>query len=297
MAKIVCVGLGCMDYIFRVNDLPSGGGKFFATGYVAAVGGPAAVASLAAAALGHEAWFIGRLGDDAVGHSMVASLTERGVNASCVRLVDGLTTQVSSVVVDSQGERQVVNFGDADLAPDASWLPLDVIGQADVVLTDVRWPEGGCAALAYAGKNGVKTVIDGDVAPYDTTDLVSLAEYIVFSEGGAELVGRRKDLETNLRESARATARRVAVTAGGKGCYWLEGDIILHMPGFEINCVDTLGAGDTFHGAFAVALAEGMDMEQALRFSSAAAALKCTVPGGSTGIPTREQVDEFLGRS
>lgn len=295
MARIVCVGLGCMDYMFRVNELPSGGGKFFATHYAAAAGGPAAVAALAVAAMGHEAWFIGRLGNDAGGRFMVDSLTERGVNASCVRLVDGFSTQVSSVVVDSHGERQVVNFSDADIAPDASWLPWDVIGQADVVLADVRWPEGGRAALEYARKKGITTVIDGDMAPYDTTALVSLADYIVFSEGGAELVGGQKDVEANLRATAKATGRWVAITAGEKGCCWMDGDIFKHMPKFEIDCVDTLGAGDTFHGAFAVGLAEGMGIEQALRFSSAAAALKCTVPGGSTGIPTREQVDVFLG--
>lgn len=296
MARIVCVGLGCMDYIFRVNALPSGGGKFFASSYVASAGGPAAVASLTAAALGHEAWFIGRLGNDDVGHAMVAALTERGVNTSCVQLADGMSTQVSSVVVDSSGERQVVNFSRTKKVEDTSTLPFDAIDHADVVLADVRWPEGGRAALEYARKKGVTTVIDGDMAPYDTTDLVSLADYIVFSEGGAALVGKQNDLAANLRESAKTTGRWVAATAGADGCYWLDRDAIRHMPGFEIDCVSSLCAGDIFHGAFAVALAEGMEMEQALRFSGAAAALKCTVPGGSTGIPTREQVDEFLSR-
>lgn len=297
MAKVVCVGLGCMDHMFRVETLPSGGGKNFATSYAAAVGGPAAVASIAAASMGHDSWFLGRLGNDDVGRFMVTAMAERGVNVDYVKLVDGFSTQISSVVIDTHGERQVINFGSRNLAPDPSWLPLDIIAGADVLLSDVRWPEGGKLALEHARKNGVKTVIDGDMAPYDTTELVSLADYIVFSEGGAEIVGKQGGLEANLRNAAKITGRWVATTAGEKGCYWLDGDVVRHMPGFSVNCVDTLGAGDTFHGAFAAALAENMNVEQALRFSSAAAALKCTVPGGSTGIPGREQVDAFLSKS
>ncbi len=142
MAKIVCVGLACLDYLFKVESLPRGGGKTFASQFVSAPGGPAAAASLAVAALGHEAIFLGRLGNDAIGDEIIRGLEKRGVNAGRIHRVPGQNSQVSSVVVDDRGERQIVNFSSARLDPNPSWLPADVIASADFLLTDVRWPEG-----------------------------------------------------------------------------------------------------------------------------------------------------------
>ena len=82
MARIVCVGLACLDYLFKVDHLPAGGGKIFAENYVAALGGPAAVASIAAAALGHDAVFLGRLGDDDVGRELTARMVRCRVDVS-----------------------------------------------------------------------------------------------------------------------------------------------------------------------------------------------------------------------
>ena len=99
MARIVCVGLACLDYLFKVDHLPAGGGKIFAENYVAALGGPAAAASIASAALGHDAVFLGRLGDDDVGRELTARM-----------ISIGQSSQVSSAVVDQDGERQFSNF-------------------------------------------------------------------------------------------------------------------------------------------------------------------------------------------
>ena len=88
----------------------------------------------------------------------------------------------------------------------------------------------------------------------------------------------------------------VAVTDGPNGVSWLEDGALRHMPAFAVKAIDTLGAGDAFHGAFTLALAEGRDLTDALRFASAAAALKCTQFGGAAGAPRRAEVDEFLKR-
>jgi sulfofructose kinase len=127
MAKIVCVGLACLDYLFKVPKLPNGGGKFFAEHYAAAPGGPAAAASLAVAALGHKAIFLGRLGDDQVGHDLIRHLTSRGVDAGRVRLVAGQASQVSSVVVDRFGERQIINYSSSQLDSDPSASRISVL--------------------------------------------------------------------------------------------------------------------------------------------------------------------------
>jgi len=86
----------------------------------------------------------------------------------------------------------------------------------------------------------------------------------------------------------------VAATAGADGVYWLHNETLHHIPAFHVDVVDTLGAGDVFHGAFAVALVEGRPMEDVLRFATAASAIKCTRPGGRAGIPNRGEVVSFL---
>lgn len=295
MAKIVCVGLACLDYLFKVQELPAGGGKFFAENYVAAPGGPAAAASLAVAALGHQAVFLGRLGDDPTGRDVVRHLAARGVDAGGVRMVAGQSSQVSSVVVDAGGERQIVNFSSAQLDPSPAWLPEAVIAEADFLLTDVRWPEGAAAALEMAHKHGVPSLIDADIAPVEIGGLVQMATYAVFSERGLENVSGETHLEAGLRKVAGQGGTIPAVTAGEAGSYWLEGGDLQHCPAEQIEALDTCGAGDVFHGAFAVAMVEQMEMAAAMRFAAATAALKCLCFGGSTGVPERAAVDQFMG--
>ena len=294
MAKIVCVGLACLDYLFKVTSLPCGGGKFFADNYVAAPGGPAAAASLAVAALGHEAVFLGRLGDDAIGHEVIRHLENRGVNARRVRRIPGQSSQVSSVVVDATGERQIVNFSSSALEPDPSWLPADVIAGADFVLTDVRWPEGAAKALEIARANKVPSLVDADIAPVDISGLIKLARYAIFSERGLCMVTGEKQLEQGLTIAQRDSGAWVGVTAGENGSFWLDKGRLAHCPAEQIQVLDTCGAGDVFHGAFAVAMVEQMTMQQAMQFSGAAAALKCLRFGGSMGVPDRRDVEQLL---
>lgn len=297
MAKIVCVGLACLDYLFKVSKLPNGGGKFFAEHYVAAPGGPAAVAGLAVAALGHKAIFLGRLGDDQVGHDLIRHLSSRGVDASRVRLVAGQASQVSSVVVDKSGERQIINYSSSQLDPDPSWLPEEVIADADFLLTDVRWPEGAAAALSMSRRYGVPSLIDADIAPVDIGELVRMAEYSIFSERGLEMVSKENDLEKGLKAVEQESGSWVAVTAGERGSYWLKEGRIRACPVERIEAVDTCGAGDVFHGAFAVAMVENMGIDQAMRFAGVSAALKCLKFGGSLGTPDRVTVERMLAGS
>ena len=134
MAQISCVGLACLDYLFRVSKLPSGGGKSFAEDYKAAPGGPAAAAGIAVASLGHDATFIGRLGDDQAGRDVVRYLAGRSVDTSRIRMIAGETSQVSSVVIDQTGERQVINYSSSSLDASPEWIPEEAIKNSDFVL-------------------------------------------------------------------------------------------------------------------------------------------------------------------
>ncbi len=294
VARIVCVGLACLDYLFKIQTLPRGGGKFFAEKYVAAPGGPAAAASLAVSSLGHEAVFLGRLGNDTIGDDVIRRLEDQGVDASMIRRIKNATSQVSSVVVDDTGERQIVNFSSSQLDPDPAWLPREVIAGADFVLTDVRWPEGTSRALEIAREHGIPSLIDADISPVDISDLVKMATYSVFSEQGLEMVTGLNDPELGLQKAEKDSRTCVAVTVGEKGSFWLEKGKLGHCLAEPINAVDTCGAGDVFHGAFAVGMVEKMDFKGAMRFAGATAALKCMTFGGSMGVPKRKAVDKLL---
>jgi sulfofructose kinase len=292
---IVCVGIATLDRVFRVAGLPTGPGKRFAIAFAEVGGGPAATAAAAVARLGGRAELWARIGDDATGTAIVAELANDGVDVAHVRRVPGAVSQQAAVTVDAAGERAIVSFRDPALDRDAAWLPLDRIAAAGAVLADVRWPEGATAALGAARRAGVPSVLDADATDDDALDrLVPLAAHVAFSAPGLARFAGTDDPREGLARAAARTGGTVGVTLGEAGVLWRDGDRTRHLPAFPVAAVDTLGAGDVFHGALALALARGSGHEEALRYASAAAALKCTQFGGRSGIPDAAAVDRFL---
>jgi sulfofructose kinase len=294
--SLVCIGLTAFDLTWEVGALPSGGGKIRASHFRQGGGGMAANAAVAAAKLGARVRFWGRAGDDLAGHAMADELRALGVDACDLRLFPGARSSVSGIVVDARGERSIVNFRGADLPDDASWLPLAAIAETDAVLGDVRWPAGVAAAFAAARRAGVPTVLDGDVAEPAVFDaLLPLTDHAVFSEPG--LTGYAPGLADDEARLSHALARGcglAAVTLGERGVLWTDGGAVQRRPGFRVAAVDTTGAGDVFHGAFAFALGARIAVAEAFRFAAAVAALKCTQPGGRVGVPGLAQVLEAL---
>lgn len=294
MIRVACVGITVMDRIYYVEGLPTEGGKYVAKRYTEVGGGPAATAAVAAAKLGAQVDFIGRVGDDDTGNSLLAELESLGVNTRYTRRYTGANSSQSAIMVDAQGERIIVNYPSPDLLPDADWLNEIDFSQWDVVLADVRWHQGAKQAFTLARRAGVMTVLDGDVTPQDISELVALSDHAAFSEPGlARLVGT-KESESGLKKAQTLTNGHVYVTRGSEGCDWIKNNVLQHQPGFVVDVVDTTGAGDVFHGALAFSLASGNAMEDAVRFASGVAALKCTRPGGRAGIPNCDQTRSFL---
>jgi sulfofructose kinase len=189
----------------------------------------------------------------------------------------------------------IVNYQDRSLDRSTQWMDAIPFAHYGALLADVRWPEGALAALDAARRNGIPTVLDADVSPDDIRPLVERADHVVFSEPGLARMTGHDDLQQGLRAAQAVTAGKVYVTAGAQGCFWLEGDQWQHEPATPVDVVDTTGAGDLFHGAMLVALAEAMPPRAAVRFACRVAALKCTRLGGRAGIPTRAEVDAGAG--
>lgn len=287
-ARVACLGLSALDYIWVVDDLPGrASAKVRAGEFAVKGGGMAATAAVTVARLGGEASFLGRAGADREGELMRAELAAAGVDVTHFRLFEGSRSSISGIFVDRTGERQIANFRGAALPTAADWLPFDELGSLGALLADPRWPDGAAAAFGACRKFGVPTVLDGDVAEASVFEmLLPLTDHAIFSEPALTAFAGSAG-ETALRSVAERFGCAVsAVTLGEAGVLWLESGEIHSANAFPIDAVDTTGAGDVFHGAYAYALSRQAPTRDAMTFASAVAALKCTRPDGRSGIPT-----------
>jgi sulfofructose kinase len=294
MPTVLCVGHAVQDFVFTVPALPDRGEKYRATRFESVGGGPAATAAAAIARLGGHAALAARVGDDAAAGMIVAELSGYGVDCTHVRRFEACASSVSAVIVDARGERMIVNHLDPALPTDAAWLPSAADVGAKAVLVDTRWPEGALAALSGARSAGLAAVLDADRPIPADGALLRAATHVAFSSDALADFSGIADLRRALAEVAHGLPGWCCVTTGRDGVYAFESGSIQHLPGFEVPVVDTLGAGDVWHGAFALALAEGRKEAGAVRFASAAAALKVQRSGGRAGAPTRAELDAFL---
>lgn len=293
--RLLCVGHASIDHHFEVDALALPPAKVPARGHARRVGGMSSNAAVAAARLGARVAFAGPVGDDDGAVQIAAHLTAEAIEPRGLLRVPGAATSVSAVIVDAAGERLIVNHrGDAlTRAPrfDPAWLD-----DVDLLLVDPRCPAWAVAALTEARRRRIPSVFDGDVAPRaDLHRLVALADWAVFSEPGLAAYSDAPDAAA-LAEAIGAGAGHAVVTRGEHGQRWLaHGAPLRELPACPVApVVDTTAAGDVFHAALGVALAEGSDAAAAMRFASAAAALKCLRPGGVAGAPRRTEVDALL---
>ncbi len=292
--EVVCVGIAVLDHVFQVSELPYRPGKHRAIQRRVVGGGVAANAAVTVARFGGRATFLGAVGDDVDGAQIVADLEGHGVGTEGIRCVAGQASPVSAVFVDQAGERLIVNHAGERLFIDAAPVRPEETIRADVVLTDMRWPSGSIAALEAAAAAGRPGVVDCDHDPADAPGILEAASHILFALPTLQRYAGRADIAPALRIAAARTGSWVAATAGDDGVWWLDADTVRHGAADPVDVVDTLAAGDVFHGAFALALAEARPPHLALRWAAAAAALKCTRFGGRDGIPTRKEVEAFV---
>lgn len=280
--------------MFGVAEFPARAQKHRAGSFEAVGGGPAATAAVAIARLGGTAQLAARIGDDEVGRLIAAELEDYGVDCRALRRCAGCVSSVSAVLVDRLGERLIVNYLDPQLPVEAGWLPEPHAVGALAVLADTRWPEGALAALESARRAGLPGVLDADVPVPADGRLLAAASHVAFSADALREYTGLEDLEEALQTVAVQTGTWCCVTAGAGGVHVAEPGRSWHEPAFTVAVVDTLGAGDVWHGAFALALAEGRGELPAVRFASAAAALKVGRRGGRRGAPSRGEVEALL---
>ncbi|MDJ0751508.1 MAG: PfkB family carbohydrate kinase [Woeseiaceae bacterium] len=296
MAKVFCIGHAVQDFVFSVDAMPTAAEKYRASGFETLGGGPAATAAVAVSRLGGAAQLATRVGDDLLANLIALELEHYGVDCALVRRMEGRQSSVSAVLVDGAGERTIVNYLDSSMDADPQWLDAYAPIDAEAILADTRWPEGALLGLRLARSLELPAVLDADLPVPKDGELVRAATHVAFSARGLSDFSGIDDPEKAIRQVSKQTDASCCVTLGSEGVLAVEDGQLTSLPAFNVAVRDTLGAGDVWHGAFALALAEGQPSADAMRFASAAAALKVQNGSGRAGCPNRDEVDEFLQR-
>ena len=295
---ILCAGIAAIDYIFRIEAMPKSDTKNRASAFTTSSGGNMANAAVAISRLGGRARLCSPLGGpagiDIAGDAILRKLEKENVDHSAVVRIAGVHSSTSAILIEPGGERAIINYRDDALANARCDNPAKLVADADAVLIDNRFPEFSLAVAQAARGLGKIVVMDADDPTRDTEALLNACSHIVFSSHGLRNTAQMQDFPAGLDAIAKRTGALLAVTDGANGLWWHDGNAVRHIAARPIRAVDTLGAGDVFHGACVLALAQGRDFEQSLHFSAAAAAVKCTHFGGIGGAPSRREVEDYV---
>jgi sugar/nucleoside kinase (ribokinase family) len=295
---ILCAGIAVQDILFRVDRFPPPGGKCMTHEFRVISGGCAVNAAIAVARLSGNARYVGPLGDpnDSVSNQIMDQMVREHIDASAVVRVPGATAPVSGILIDASGERMIVTYRDRTIEAAAVADPDRLLEGVDLLLADNRFPDFVRPICEAARRRGIPVVLDADRPTVEDDPLFAIPTHVIFSGECLRNTTKLDDLSAGLERMAPRTDAFIAVSDGGGPVRYREDGRIRTLPVFKVDAVDTLAAGDVFHAGIALALAEGRDEVAAMRFGSAAAAVKCTRFGGSMGAPTRDEVDAFLAR-
>lgn len=300
---IAILGIFVADATFRTDRLPQMGETVIGESVALSPGGKGSNQSVAAARLGADVRFISRVGRDAFADLGFAVWTEAGVEPLVTRSESAATGAASVMVNTASGENAIVvcpgaSFELAEADVDAA---ADAIRSAAVFVTQLEQPiEAAMRGLAIAREAGVTTVLNPAPAAAVPEPMLGLCDYVTPNEVEASaMTGLPVGSEDDARAAARALRERGAgaavLTLGAEGALFDGPGGARLVPAFRAGpVVETTGAGDAFNGAFAVALAEGREPGQAVRFGCAAAGLSVTRPGTALSMPHRAEVEALL---
>ncbi|PYV45588.1 MAG: hypothetical protein DMG06_01800, partial [Acidobacteria bacterium] len=272
-SEIIGIGLAVLDHLMVVPEFPSQEGVINST----QGGGMVATALVAAQRLGSSTEFWGRVGDDENGHAILKELKSKGIGTSQIQVVPNGKTGVCFVMVKaSNGERSFVVHSQKNLFVDLKKLNLERIKKAKVLLIDATWHEAAQQAAHFARAHGIPVVADIHDPSQPSLELLGLTDYAVIPKHLADVLTTKGDYISALHKLKSRNVKVPIVTLGRQGCTYLYQDKVFKHPAFEVQVVDTTGAGDCFHGAFCFALARGLAVPESITFASAVAALACT---------------------
>jgi len=288
--EVVGIGLNSVDFLCVVPEFPTLNSKMEILQFSKQGGGQVATAMVALSRWGIRTKYIGKVGGDELGAFSINSLRQDGVDVSSVTVETNATSQFAMIIVDrASGERTILWDRDKQLMYHEGELRKDEICSGKLLHLDGHDLRAALQSAQWAKEEGIPTVIDLDKIEPLTSELIKKIDFIITSSTFPTLFTGISDREKALFEMQRQTPGFLCATLGREGAVALVDGSILQVKRFEINAVDTTGAGDVFHAGFIYGLLQNWEVREILRFANAVAALKCRDLGGRRGIPTLEE--------
>lgn len=302
-ARIVVIGSSNVDFIMKMDRLPEKGETITNAVFMQTFGGKGANQAVGAAQAGGDVWFVNCVGDDAFAPLLLENMRQAGVNVDYVRVESGISSGAALVMVGSAGQNYL------SVAPGANYrLTPAMIAELEPLLREAAMlvlqyeilPETLYACIELGHTLGIPVMFNlAPARPFDVAYLPKVT-YLAVNENEAEtLCGFAVDSPENIAHAAETLlakgAQTVIITLGAQGAYVASTGLRQHIPSFQVDAVDTTAAGDVFSGALAVALVEGKPLPDAVRFACAAASISVTRLGAQPSVPTRNEIDRFLG--
>ncbi|MFC1537862.1 ribokinase [Candidatus Latescibacterota bacterium] len=302
MEKIVIIGSSNTDMIIKLSRIPKPGETILGGDFSIAPGGKGANQAVSAARAGGNVVFIARVGDDMFGKQSVEGFRGDSIDTGHIITDTTAPSGVALIFVDKEGENSiaVASGANANLVPSDITVAKDVIASAGIVLMQLEIPiETVKTAVEIAAGSGAKVILNPAPAQPLSDEILRNITIITPNETEAELLtGVKVEDEQGAEKAADMLLAKgiktVIITLGARGVYVASPDFRGIIPSFSVKAEDTTAAGDVFNGVLSVALAENMNLTEAVRFSNAAAALSVTKLGAQTSAPYRAGIETFL---
>ncbi|MEJ9313817.1 ribokinase [Priestia megaterium] len=292
MAKVTVIGSSSMDLVVTSNIRPGAGETVLGESFKTVPGGKGANQAVAAARLGADVSMIGCVGEDHYGKAILENFKSNGVSVNNVKPVTDLDSGTAHIIL-AEGDNSIVVVKGANdyITPDYVEKAKEKIKEADIVLIQQEIPEETVEYVAQLCQElKVPLLLNPAPARPLKAEVIEQVSYITPNEHEAELLFEGKEKEEVLKQYP----NKLFITEGKQGVRYFNGEKEVLVPSYQVETIDTTGAGDTFNAALAVALAEGMGFEKGIQFANRAASLSVTKFGAQGGMPARKEVEESL---
>lgn len=300
-ARIVVVGSANTDFVLRVPELPSRGQSVLGDEFRVVQGGKGANQAVAAARLGAQVTFVGRVGMDSFGKEALAAYEKEGICTDFVAQDCNSHSGVALIMVNRNGENVIAVAPGANsrLTTEDVAAARGAIAQADCLLLQLEIPlDAVQAAIQIAQRDRTKIILNPAPAKRLPAEMLRSVDYLTPNETEVAILAGAEVGSVDESDLSRLPlvlgVQNLIVTLGSRGACIIGGEQLTHISAFPITPVDTTASGDAFNGALAVALARGQNIEAAVLYANAAGALTATRPGAQPSLPTHKEVDLFL---
>jgi len=295
--NILVIGSLNYDLVVSADHLPIPGETIIGGNFKTYPGGKGANQAVAIARMGGIVGIIGHVGQDSYGDALISTLRKDGIDPRWISREGDEATGVAMINVDKAGQNTIVVASGANglvsrlqvLQAEEAFVDVGVlVMQLEIPLDAVQ--EG----IRIARGKEITIILNPAPALELPVDLLSSVNYLIPNQTELLMLSGQKDVESGIEYLLKLGVETVVVTLGGDGVVLAKDGFRKKLPAYEVDVVDTVAAGDAFVGAFAVALSEGKQLEQAAEFASAAAAISVTRLGAQPSLPTRAEVEAFI---